>query len=110
MRNALYLIPRQGGELLRNPHGKFSSTEARLVLPNNRINHWELKLRCCAGNWLHEPETPYRHCVPISNGTLFAMKIERVEGHHEATKALALSVAGAMVAMLMWNLMMLLFY
>jgi len=41
---------------------------------------------------------------------LFAMKLERVQGHHEATKALALSMAGVMVAMLMWNLMMLLFY
>ena len=46
---------------------------------------------------------------PFRNGTL-AMKTERFEGHHEATKALALSVAGVMVAMLMWNLMMLLFY
>jgi len=27
------------------------------------------------------------------------MKTERFEGHHEATKALALSVAGVMVAM-----------
>jgi hypothetical protein len=33
-----------------------------------------------------------------------------VEGNHEATKALALSGAGVMVAMLMWTLMMLLFY
>jgi hypothetical protein len=39
-----------------------------------------------------------------------AMKTVRFEGHHEATKALALSVAGVMVAMLMWNFMMLLFY
>jgi hypothetical protein len=38
------------------------------------------------------------------------MKTVRFEGHHEATKALALSVAGVMVAMLMWNFMMLLFY
>ena len=38
------------------------------------------------------------------------MKTERFERHHEATKALALSVAGGMVAMLMWNFMMLLFY
>jgi hypothetical protein len=33
-----------------------------------------------------------------------------IEGHHEATKALALSVGGVMLAMLMWSLMMLLFY
>jgi hypothetical protein len=40
------------------------------------------------------------------------MNLERLdrEGHREATKALTLSVAGVMVAMLMWNLMMLLFY
>jgi hypothetical protein len=38
------------------------------------------------------------------------MKSVRFEGRHEATKALALAVAGVMVAMLMWNLMMLLFY
>jgi hypothetical protein len=33
-----------------------------------------------------------------------------IESNHEATKALVLSVAGVMVAMLMWTLMMLLFY
>jgi hypothetical protein len=33
-----------------------------------------------------------------------------IEGNQEATKALALSGAGVMVAMLMWTLMMLLFY
>jgi ABC-type arginine transport system permease subunit len=33
-----------------------------------------------------------------------------IEGNHEAAKALALSVAGVMGAMLMWTLMMLLFY
>jgi len=38
------------------------------------------------------------------------MKIVRFEGNREATEALALSVAGAMFAMLMWSLMMLLFY
>ena len=38
------------------------------------------------------------------------MKIERVEGHHEATKALILAIAGVIVAMPMWTLMMLLFY
>jgi hypothetical protein len=38
-----------------------------------------------------------------------AMKIV-IEGNHEATKALALSVAGVMGAMLMWTFMMLLFY
>jgi hypothetical protein len=39
-----------------------------------------------------------------------AVKAEKFEGHPEATKALALSTAGVMVAMLMWSLMMLLFY
>jgi hypothetical protein len=38
------------------------------------------------------------------------MKIERVEGHHEATKALILAIAGVIVAMPMWTLMLLLFY
>jgi hypothetical protein len=38
------------------------------------------------------------------------MKIERLERHGEATKALTLSVAGVIVAMMMWNLMMLFFY
>jgi hypothetical protein len=38
------------------------------------------------------------------------MKIRRSEAHHEATKALAFAVAGVMVAMLMWTLIMLLFY
>ena len=33
-----------------------------------------------------------------------------MEGDHEAAKALALSIAGVMGAMLMWTLMMLLFY
>ena len=33
-----------------------------------------------------------------------------IESNHEAAKALALSVAGVMGAMLMWTLMMLLFY
>jgi hypothetical protein len=37
------------------------------------------------------------------------MKIERVEGHHEATKALILSIAGVIIAMPMWTLMILLF-
>jgi hypothetical protein len=41
---------------------------------------------------------------------LLRMKTERFAGHYEATKALALSTAGVMVAMLMWSLMMLLFY
>jgi len=38
------------------------------------------------------------------------MKIERFEGNREARQALALSVAGVILAMLIWNLMMLLFY
>jgi hypothetical protein len=33
-----------------------------------------------------------------------------IEGNHEAAKALALSVAGVMGAMLAWALMMLVFY
>jgi hypothetical protein len=36
------------------------------------------------------------------------MKTERSEAQHEATKALALAVAGLMAIMLIWNLVMLL--
>ena len=39
-----------------------------------------------------------------------AVKAEEFEGNREAREALALSVAGVMVAMLMWRLMILLFY
>jgi hypothetical protein len=38
------------------------------------------------------------------------MKTARFEGNREAREALALSVAGVIFAMLMWNVMMLLFY
>jgi hypothetical protein len=38
------------------------------------------------------------------------MKIVRFESNREARQALALSVAGVIFAMLMWNLMMLLWY
>jgi hypothetical protein len=38
------------------------------------------------------------------------MKTQRSEGHHEAAKALALSVLGMMAIMLIWNLVMLLLY
>jgi hypothetical protein len=38
------------------------------------------------------------------------MKIVRFEGNREARQALGLSVAGVIFAMLMWNLMMLLWY
>jgi len=38
------------------------------------------------------------------------MKIERFEGNHEARQALVLSVAGVMVAMLTWILMMVLYF
>ena len=38
------------------------------------------------------------------------MKLVRFVDNNEAAKALALSLAGVMGAMLMWTLMMLLFY
>ena len=38
------------------------------------------------------------------------MKIARFEGSREAREALTLSVAGVIVIMLVWNLVMLLFY
>jgi hypothetical protein len=38
------------------------------------------------------------------------MKTARFEGNREAREALTLSVAGVIVAMLFWNLMMLLWY
>ena len=46
--------------------------------------------------------------TPSFRGRL-AVKAEKFEGHAEATKALALSIAGVIVAMLMWTLMMLAF-
>jgi hypothetical protein len=39
-----------------------------------------------------------------------AVKAEKFEGNREARQALALSVAGVIVAMFFWNLMMLLWY
>jgi hypothetical protein len=48
-----------------------------------------------------------RESTPFLRG---AVKAEKFEGHAEATKALVLSVAGVMGAMLMWTFMMLLFY
>jgi hypothetical protein len=50
-----------------------------------------------------------RESTPFLRGKL-AVKAEKFEGHAEATKALVLSVAGVMGAMLMWTFMMLLFY
>jgi hypothetical protein len=50
-----------------------------------------------------------KESTPSFRGRL-AVKAEKFEGHAEATKALALSIAGVIVAMLMWTLMMLLFY
>ena len=47
--------------------------------------------------------------IPSLRGRL-VVRAEKFEGHTEATKALALSVAGVMVAMLVWSIMMLLFY
>ena len=46
---------------------------------------------------------------PFLRGRL-AVKAEKFQGNREARQALALSVAGVMVAMLIWTLMMLLFY
>ena len=39
-----------------------------------------------------------------------AVKAERFEGNREARQALALSIAGVMTIMLIWNLIMLFFY
>jgi hypothetical protein len=50
-----------------------------------------------------------KESIASLRGRLF-VKAEKFEGHTEATKALALSVAGVMVAMVMWSFMMLLFY
>jgi hypothetical protein len=38
------------------------------------------------------------------------MKIERSESQHEAMKALALSVAGVLAIIVIWNLVMLILY
>jgi hypothetical protein len=43
-------------------------------------------------------------------GGRLAAKAERFEGNREARQALALSVAGVMAIMLMWNLIMLFLY
>jgi hypothetical protein len=40
----------------------------------------------------------------------YLMKTERSEGHHEATKALALAIAEVTAIMLIWNLVMLILY
>jgi hypothetical protein len=39
-----------------------------------------------------------------------AVKAEKFEGNREAREALGLSIAGVILAMLIWSLMMLLFY
>jgi hypothetical protein len=48
--------------------------------------------------------------ITPSLGGRLAVKAEKFEGNREARQALALSVAGVIVAMLFWNLMMLLWY
>jgi predicted nucleic acid-binding protein len=53
------------------------------------------KLHCCA-------------FAKLRNAQL--MKTERSEGHHEAAKALTLSVLGVMAIILIWNLVMLVLY
>jgi hypothetical protein len=50
-----------------------------------------------------------KETIPSLRGRL-VVKAEKFEGHPEARKALALSMGGVMVAMLMWSVMMLLFY
>jgi len=50
-----------------------------------------------------------KESTPSFRGRL-AVKAEKFEGNREARQALALSVAGVIVAMLFWNLMMLLWY
>jgi hypothetical protein len=50
-----------------------------------------------------------KESAPAFFGRL-AVKVEKFEGNRDARQALALSVAGVMVAMLMWTLMLLLFY
>ena len=47
--------------------------------------------------------------TPFLRGRL-AVTAEKFEGNREARQALALSVAGVIVAMLFWNLTMLLWY
>ena len=48
------------------------------------------------------------HGVDVPKAQL--MKTERSESHHEATKALALAIAGVASIILFWHLIMLLFY
>jgi hypothetical protein len=46
---------------------------------------------------------------PTFHGKL-AARVERFDGNREARQALALSVAGVMAIMLIWNLIMLILY
>jgi len=48
------------------------------------------------------------HGVDVPKAQL--MKTERSESHHEATKGLALAIAGVASIILFWHLIMLLFY
>jgi len=50
-----------------------------------------------------------KESTPFLRGRL-AVKAEKFQGNREARQALALSVAGVMVAMLMWTLMLLLYF
>jgi hypothetical protein len=78
--------------------------------PGTTFARQRLKLGAVASNHAFTPSKAEVTAAPFFCIGTFEMKTERFEGHHEATKALALSVAGVMVATLMWNLMMLLFY
>ena len=57
---------------------------------------------------LHSPSIAPRSRLPpvFYEGAMKSM----IEGNQEATKALALSGAGVLAAMLIWTLMMMLFY
>jgi hypothetical protein len=62
--------------------------------------------------WLTTLPTPSKPMSrsPVAFFWKATMKIVRFEGNREASQALVLSVAGVIFAMLMWNLMMLLWY
>jgi hypothetical protein len=56
-----------------------------------------------------ETELTMKESTPSFHGRL-AVKAEKFEGNREARQALALSMAGMMTIMLIWNLIMLFLY
>jgi hypothetical protein len=74
------------------------------------LNSQELpRSACCDWDWVLERPMSITDQFWQYGGRL-AAKAERFDGNREARQALALSVAGVMAVMLMWNLIMLFLY